>query len=139
MVSHHVKHCYYTAKVAAFDRKERTFTVDWDDGDQKGRTQPYRLVCKHVPPAADEVGVGTVVLFTQGKYNFEGHRLDRYHEGRVTAIERGADGEAVYVGEHTKGEADGKWVTYKDYERTFRRPLAQLRVAGNLMATLSVE
>lgn len=75
------------ATVAAFDASTAQFTLAWDDGDKSGTVQPYELVCVDAPPSVDEVGVGTVVLFPQGKYFFidtEGVRkenLDRFHEG----------------------------------------------------------
>jgi len=65
---------------------------------------------------------------------------DRYHEGRVSEIRRPSDGgEPVYVGEHMHGEEDGKMISYDGYEPQFERTLAELRVCGNLMASIAVE
>ena len=42
-----------------------------------------------------------------------------------------------YEGHHTKGEEDGKWVTYKDYAFNFSGiPLQNLRISPNAMDAL---
>ena len=130
--------------MVSFDRARREFSVAWDDGDESGTVQPYRLVCRNAVPPGDAIGVGSTVLFAQATYYFidrHGTRhegLDRYHEGVVTAIERdGATGERLYVGRHAKGAADGKRVSYKGYAETFRLPLAKLRVPGNLLEAVA--
>ena len=42
-----------------------------------------------------------------------------------------------YDGHHTKGEDDGKWITYKGYNYNFTGiPLENLRIAPNAMDAL---
>jgi len=143
VVSHHVKHAYYTARVVEFDAAAREFVVAWDDGDASGTRQPYDKVCLNDEPGADDVAVSTIVMFPQGKYQFSDQSgavrqgLDRYHEGKVVRVERdGTTGEKLYVGMHTRSELDGKWCTYAGHAPTFRCTLPQLRVAANLLDLL---
>lgn len=52
----------------------------------------------------------------------------------------GHGGQKLYDGVHTKGEADGKWVTYKDYDPNFHGiSLTQLRISPNVLDILSAQ
>ena len=42
-------------------------------------------------------------------------RSTRWHLGVITSISSDANGNRVYSGRHQKGDADGKWVTWKGY------------------------
>lgn len=60
----------------------------------------------------------------------------RWHQGRITSINRNA-GTTTYNGVHTKGNADGKFVTYKGYSYDFQQyPLHKLRVGPNVFDLL---
>lgn len=37
----------------------------------------------------------------------------RWHQGEITKVYENENGVIMYDGKHTKGKADGKWVTYK--------------------------
>ena len=53
---------------------------------------------------------------------------------------KGSDGQKRYDGKHTKGEADGKWVTYKGYDPFFSGLTRdQFRIAPNVLDILSAE
>jgi hypothetical protein len=61
-------------------------------------------------------------------------------QGKITGVSKGDDGAKLYSGEHTKDEEDGKWITFKGYEKEFnnlRRD--QLRIAPNVLDLLSAE
>lgn len=57
--------------------------------------------------------------------------------GVITAIRHDVD-PPIYVGRHTKSESDGK-STFRGYSEEFECTLEQLRVQGNLMASLAAE
>lgn len=62
-----------------------------------------------------------------------------YHEGIVREIRRPADGgKTIYVGEHARGEQDGKAIT-SSYKHIFECELSDLRVRGNLLGSIAVE
>ena len=140
VIAHHRRHNFYNARIRGYVQSARQFLLSWNDGDLTHVWQPHHLVFRDAPPAADEVGVGSTVLFPQGKYKFtdaitgiEQTGLARYHEGRVTAIEASyPPTDLVFVGEHAHDEADNKWVGYKDYAPTFRCALHELRVCSNV-------
>lgn len=141
VVSHHHGCAYYMATVAAFDSNTLEYTVDWDDGDPSGKVQPYDQVALDVVPDLDDVAVGSVVFFPQGIYRgTEGNNAggERYHEGIVTSYQT-SNGTKLICGHHTKGEQDGKWVTYKGYSYNFEDcPLMKIRVAPSAMDALMV-
>lgn len=37
----------------------------------------------------------------------------RWHQGQIERVYNAPDGRKLYEGRHTKGKADGKWITYK--------------------------
>ena len=45
-----------------------TYTVSWHDGDQTGKEVHYDELALDATPATVDVGVGTVVIFPQGRY-----------------------------------------------------------------------
>ena len=139
VISHHQRCSYFMATVKNFDSNSLEYTVDWDDGDPSGRTQPYNQVALDIVPDPDDVGVGSIVFFPQGSYgSTEGNNSggQRYHEGIVTSCHE-YGGTKMVNGHHTKGEADGKWVTYKDYSYEFEDcPLSDIRIAPSAMDAL---
>lgn len=59
-------------------------------------------------------------------------------QGFLTHVHEGPDGEKVYDGVHTKGEAEGKWITYKGYTPKFQGlKLSELRISPNVLDVLS--
>ncbi|KAJ1628883.1 hypothetical protein T492DRAFT_134592 [Pavlovales sp. CCMP2436] len=134
VISHHIAHTFYNATVVSFDKGSREFEVAWQDGDTTHTTQQFDRVFLDVEPDADEVGVGTRVLFPQGRYTYNGVSCARYNEGVITALEHDGE-ETFYAGKHAFGESDGKFF-FRDQSPTFRCSLGQLRVAANLMAAL---
>lgn len=134
---------YFTATIVSFDSNTLKYTIIWDDQDPSGRVVDYYNLALDRVPESDEIAVGTIVLFPQGKYRGqEGVRLggQRYHQGRITNVYNGAHGIKLYDGLHTKGHADGKWVTYKDYEQYFYGlRLEQFRISPNVLEILSAQ
>ena len=58
----------------------------------------------------------------------------------MTKVYDGPEGEKLYDGVHTKGEVDGKWVTYKDYNPKFYGlRLSQFRISPNVLDVLSAQ
>ena len=132
VVCHHFNYAYYMATVVSFDRWTLKYEVNWDDGDPSGRIQPYNQVAVDVVPDADDVGVGSVIFFPQGSYSgTTGNNTGgvRYHEGVVTSCRKEGE-QKLFSGHHTKGEADEKWVTYRQYSYEFYdMTLSQIRIA----------
>eukprot|EP00794_Sanderia_malayensis_P015993 gene15993-17604_t len=139
VVCHHFRFAYYMATIQSFNPETLEYTVNWDDGDPSGRVQAYNCVALDVVPDSDEIGIGTIVFFQQGKYGgTEGNNTGgkRYHEGIVTSVEKQGN-LFMYNGHHTKGESDGKWVTYRGYSYEFHHvPLEELRMAPSAMDAL---
>ena len=139
VVSHHKNCAYYMATIANFNPETMEYTVNWDDGDPSGRTQPFNQVALDVIPDPDDVGAGSIVFFPQGHYGgTEGNDVggQRYHEGIVTLCKK-ERGTILVSGTHTKGHSHGKWVTYKDYSFMFYDiPLEMIRVASSAMDVL---
>ena len=81
---------YFTATIVAFDARELRYTIEWDDHDPSGRVVDYYNLALDQVPDHDEVAVGSVVLFPQGKYSGEeGVRLGgmRYHQVVTWSLE----------------------------------------------------
>eukprot|EP00049_Salpingoeca_infusionum_P024612 m.16389 g.16389 ORF g.16389 m.16389 type:complete len:777 (-) comp7072_c0_seq2:261-2591(-) len=139
VISHWVKWQFYPATIHSFDPDSLTFTVDFDDGDTTGREQKVEHVAVNKIPDVTDVGVGSIVFFPQGRYAGSGDRQGgtHWHLGKIVHVSTSRSGEHLYSGEHVKGEADGKWVTYKGYNRTFENlPLSSLRVSPNVFDLL---
>lgn len=139
VVSHHVQCAYYMATIVSFDSQRLEYTVNWDDGDPTGRIQAYDQVALDIVPDPDDVGEGSIIFFPQGAYGGTvGNNTggERYHQGVVTECKR--NGKKVLVsGNHTKGEADGKWVTYRGYAYNFDNiALEHIRIAPSAMDAL---
>ncbi|KAK2552504.1 hypothetical protein P5673_026340 [Acropora cervicornis] len=132
---------YFTARIVSFDVIDLQYTINWDDQDSSGRIVDYYNLALDRVPDPDEVAVGSIVLFPQGTYKGqEGVRLggQRYHQGCITHVHEGPDGEKLYDGVHTKGEAEGKWITYKGYSPKFQGlKLSELRISPNVLDVLS--
>ena len=139
VISHHKRCSYFMATIVDFNSSSLEYTVAWDDRDPSGRVQPYNQVALDIVPEPDDVGAGSIVFFPQGKYGgTEGNNTggQRYHEGLVTSC-REYNGTKLITGHHTKGEADGKWVTYKGYSYEFQDcPLNEIRIAPSAMDAL---
>lgn len=58
----------------------------------------------------------------------------------MTDVYNGNRGQKLYDGIHTKGESDGKWVTYSGYNLYFREmEISQLRISPNVLDILSAQ
>ncbi|KAJ7352717.1 hypothetical protein OS493_034322 [Desmophyllum pertusum] len=140
VISHHIKWAYFPASIVSFDRETMSYTVDWDDGDPTGKVQSYKDLAIDEIPSEDQVGVDSIVFFPQGSYGATaGNNIGgmRFHQGIITRVYKDSSGIWRYDGHHTKGETDGKWVTYKDYDYDFNGiPLEHLRIAPNAMDAL---
>ena len=140
-IAHHSRHAFFPGRISGLDVRRREFTLAWNLTSVHGCStiQPYHLVFSNVPPAADEVGVGSSVLFPQGLCTAGpgSHSVQRYHEGTITSLEATYPPSAVvYVGEHLHGEADGKDIGYSGYARTFRCERGELRSRPNVFDLL---
>lgn len=74
---------YFTATIVSFDSNTLQYTIVWDDQDPSGRIVDYYNLALDRVPEHDEIAIGSVVLFPQGKYKGqEGVRLggQRYHQ-----------------------------------------------------------
>ncbi|XP_068689361.1 uncharacterized protein [Montipora foliosa] len=140
VISHHQRWAFFGATIASFDRETMSYTVNWDDGDPSGRVQSYKDLGLDEIPTSDQVGVDSIVFFAQGSYGAtEGNNTGgmRFHQGIVTRVWKDMAGVPQYDGHHTKGEDDGKWITYKGYNYNFTGiPLENLRIAPNAMDAL---
>lgn len=77
------------ARVASFDAEQQLLVMSWDDGDASSTELPCSAVFADVPPAVDDVGIGTIVLFPHGS-GAQGDASAHYQAGRVVAIQAGA-------------------------------------------------
>ena len=74
-------------------------------------------------PHQDDIGVESIVLFQQGGYSSGEQQQSggtRWHQGKITKVYQGANGNRLYDGCHTKSQLDGKWITYRGYSPTFK-------------------
>ena len=82
-----------------------------------GRVVDYYNIAVDKVPDDNEIGIGSIILFPQGKY-VAGKSCEtggqRWHQGQVTKIYT-ENKTTYYDGVHTKGKTDGKFVTYKGY------------------------
>lgn len=73
-------------------------------------------------PDPDEIGVGSIILFSQGGYRAGDTQLTggkRWHQGKITKVYKDDNGTTLYDGHHTKGQSDGKHINYKNYCHIF--------------------
>lgn len=119
---------YFTATICDFDSHKLIYTINWDDNDPTGREIYYKDLAKDIKPDPDTMGPGTQVLFQQGRYggqnNVEGTGQNRaaglrWHQGIITKAYKDSQGRNIYDGHHSKGAADGKWITYYAYNYNF--------------------
>ena len=65
------------------------YEIDWDDGDTTGRIVDYYNIAKDRIPDENELGIGTIVLFSQGSYK-AGATMEtggkRWHQGKITNV-----------------------------------------------------
>lgn len=119
---------FFLSNIVDFSPEDMTYTVDWKDGDTTGRTMKYDMVAKDSTPNKQDIGIGSEILFEQGEYALDGVPGFRWHLGIVENIQEDENGRITYSGRHLKGEEDGKWVTFRDYEETFSDyPIERLR------------
>ena len=59
---------YFTATVVEYDSSTKQYTIDWDDNDPTGRVIDYTNIALDEIPDENLIGIGTLVLFEQGKY-----------------------------------------------------------------------
>ncbi|XP_078489481.1 uncharacterized protein LOC100182474 [Ciona intestinalis] len=135
---------YFTATIISFNPNSLKYTIEWDDQDPTGRVIDYFNLALDKVPSNDQVGVGSKVLFHQGTYKqSEVHGVTRsgglrWHQGEIERIYKDQDGNTLYDGHHTRGEKDGKWVTFKDYSFQFiGYSLEDFRMPPNVFDILS--
>ena len=131
---------YFHATVRRFIPSELQFEIDWEDPDPSGRIVDYFNLAIDKSPNANEISIGSIVLFPQGEYVGGPHGGVyggvRWHQGRITRI-HDITGARQFDGCHTKGHADGKWITYDGYNYTFHGlRLQDLRIGPNVFDIL---
>uniref|UniRef100_A0A7M5UQ35 C2H2-type domain-containing protein n=1 Tax=Clytia hemisphaerica TaxID=252671 RepID=A0A7M5UQ35_9CNID len=131
---------YFHATIKKKIEGQLRYEIDWDDGDTTGRFVNYSNLAVDRAPIAHEIGVGSIILFSQGQYRAGQTQLTggmRWHQGRITSITKQQNGGTLYSGVHTKTEADGKFSTYKGYSYEFHNLyLNDLRVGPNVFDLL---
>ncbi|XP_041475326.1 uncharacterized protein LOC121423874 [Lytechinus variegatus] len=137
VIAHYAAWQFYPAVVANFDKSSMKYTVDWDDPDPSCRTQPYDLVAMNTTPTEDLIGIGSRVLFKQGRYQFGASTGDVWNLGEITrTYDEG--GQRFYDGKHAKTAQDGLAVaSWPSYRPTFERSRCQdLRLFPNAIEML---
>lgn len=131
---------YFHATIRRFMPDELKYEIDWDDKDTSGRIVDYHNLALDRSPDPRDISIGSIVLFQQGSYGGSSTGATagiRWHQGRVTKIHTGPYGSKLVDGCHTKGEADGKWITYRGYNYTFEGVrLDDLRIGPNVFDIL---
>lgn len=128
---------FYAATIdRPFDRETGCFRVAWDDGDSTGVFVPYdRLALDTVPPE-NTIGVGSSVIFPQGRYKATEGSNDggiRMHVGVITERRVTRDGQLLFSGRHSEGPKP-----FRSYEENFTDiALKELRMSPNVMDILS--
>ncbi|XP_047126629.1 uncharacterized protein LOC124807920 [Hydra vulgaris] len=139
VICHHVKWAYCMAKVVNYNNLTMKYTVDWEDGDFKRSEVLFNEVALDVAPEITDIGVGSTVIFPQGFYT-KGNVIgvNRYHEGEITSVN--VIGNTVYLnGHHSKGEDNGKWINYDEYNYNFNdMPLTCIRLPPTALETIYV-
>lgn len=141
VISHWMKHSYFTATIIKFIKEDMKFEIRWDDRDESGRFPPVTMVALDKEPDSIDIAVGSRVFFPQGSYKGEaGVRTGgmRYHEGIVKIIEPCSSNRLRCYGHHLKGASDNKWVTYSGYSYEFSCFASDLRIAPNPYDVLHV-
>jgi hypothetical protein len=111
-------------------------SVQWQDGDASGRLVSYNLVAMNLPPEADEIAIGTKVVFPQGRYRFGRSLGMRYHLGVVNSIMEHSSGAKRYYGNHASPPGD-KRLPFPEYSFEFLDfALGELRLPPNAFDTL---
>ena len=114
IIAHYLNWSFYEANVVSFDTSSLQFEVEWPDGDTTGTKQSFEYIALDIPPNEATIGIGTEVVFKQGK-NTNG--LDVWNLGTVTKVTRSDTG-YVFDGKHVKTSYDGK-VEHTGYNTTF--------------------
>ena len=131
---------FFPAKVASFDKSSMKYTVDWDDPDPACRVQPYNLVAVNRAPTENEIGIGSSILFKQGRYSQNGVSGDVWNLGEITSIEDDEGGAKLYSGKHSKTAADGLAVAgWPSFRPTFEKSKCEdLRMFPNAIELLQI-
>lgn len=66
---------YFTATVVEYNVDEKQYTIDWDDNDPTGRVIDFANIALDEAPDESLIGIGTLVLFEQGKYRAQKWRM----------------------------------------------------------------
>jgi hypothetical protein len=137
VVAHYAAWQFFPAKVVSFDKHTMKYTVDWDDPDPSCRVQPYTLVAVNVTATDELIGIGSSILFKQGRYQFGSSTGDVWNLGKITDIIT-EDGVKFYSGKHSKTAADGLAVaSWPSFRPTFERARSHdLRLFPNAMEML---
>jgi len=56
----------FSATIKDFNESTLQYTIEWDDHDPTGRVVDYYNLALDKVPSADQIGVGSKVLFHQG-------------------------------------------------------------------------
>ncbi|XP_065068672.1 uncharacterized protein LOC135693983 [Rhopilema esculentum] len=136
----HTKWQYFDATIRRFLHEKLQYEIDWDDQDTTGRFVDYFNLALDRSPDPNEISIGSIILFQQGSYSGSAGGATagvRWHEGKITHIRKNERGERLFDGCHTKGMADGKWITYGGYNYTFAgKKLEELRIGPNVFDIL---
>nr|XP_054754724.1 uncharacterized protein LOC129260780 [Lytechinus pictus] len=137
VIAHYSAWQFYPAVVAQFDKSSLKYTVDWDDPDPSCRVQPYDLVAMNITPTEELIGIGTRVLFKQGRYQFGGSTGDIWNLGEITRIYM-EGGQKFYDGKHAKTAQDGLAVAgWSGFNPIFERSKCEeLRLFPNAIEML---
>lgn len=140
VIAHYAAWQFFPAKVASFDKSSMKYTVDWDDPDPACRVQPYNLVAVNRAPSENEIGIGSSILFKQGRYSHGGTTGDVWNLGEITSIEDGNNGRKLYSGKHSKTAADGLAVAgWPSFRPTFEQAKCEdLRLFPNAIELLQI-
>jgi hypothetical protein len=113
---------YFTATVQSYSESTKMYKINWDN-DPTGREISFENIALDITPDQNQIQIGTIVLFRQGKYkarevitslNAHSARF-RWHQGTITGKKKRLRGDYVFKGHHTKGKEDGKTFNFKDY------------------------
>ena len=108
-----------------------------------GRIVDYYNVAVDKVPDENEIGVGSIILFSNGAYTAGATQLTggvRWHQGRITKIYDSDDKKSKFFnGVLTKGLKDGKSVTYRSYSYEYvGYKLNDLRVRPNVFDIINI-
>ena len=138
VLAFHTTGAWYPAAVSNVDKNTLEYTVDWQDGDATGRVVASECIALDVSPIREELGMGSEVIFPQGRYVATEGKNDGGHFhwlGVVTGFEDDATGELMVRGHHKRDLAVTGGAR-RSYEYEWVLPFSQLRVAPNSFVVL---